>query len=295
MNDTGHGVPSFSDLFLGIELAGTFTGHDVTLADAAAASLFIGAALGGGMSFEPSSLPSGNVQDVPALQSSGHADGGYSTFNDPGRLLDLPGIARGRTSVHVLYWPHGMCEPRAEIARSAARWGLERYDPRYQHALKPFSHNEPRLLAGFVPGGSDETGTLPSGWYRGAAGTTHLWRDCFRLRRKTAIFSQKPATYDQDHRTFLVAMGATWHYHHTPKFWYYGDYETRVKFGIYSQPFGGPGGYQYDEDSIRALRHAAERIANDIHDYLAANPPPAGAVEFRRKMDPRLTRPGDSS
>ena len=291
----GHGVPAFSDVFLGIELAAAATGHSLSLADAAAASIFIETALNIGSGFESWSFPTGGVQDVPALQSPGFAaPDGLTTYVGSSRDLNLPGIARDATTVEALYWPHGHCEPRGEVSRLASAAGLERYRPRYHPGWDDVVKSEPRILSGFPIGASKENKELPNGWYRGSRGTTLFWREFYRIQRKQSLFTQKPETY-KDHRTFLVVIGAMWHYHHAAEFWLNDDYETRVAFRVFSQPFSSGTGWAYDVDQIRKHRQAAERVATALHDYLAALPPSRTSVQFRRSMNPMLLHPSEGS
>ncbi|GEM_PF-2328268 len=285
-----HGVPSFHDVFLGIELAATLTGHGVSLADATAASLFAEALLdhGGGYEF---SFPTGYAQDVPALQGSGPPDG-PTAFDDRGRELSLPGIAQKANTIEVLYWPHGRCEPRQATPSLAERAGLERYRPIYHPTWDEIVRNEPRILSGVPIGTAEERDRLPNGWYQGVRGTTEFWRQFFRARRSRAPFSNTPESYE-DHRTLLIVSGVTWHYHHTEPYWLNDDYETRVALTVYSQPVGiAGGGWAYKRTQLRQHWQAAQRLARALHDYLAAYPPSLRSLQFRRSMDPGRTRPG---
>ena len=291
----GHDVPAFSDVFLAIELATTATGHSISLADAAAASMFIGTALEMGGGFQSWSFPTGGLHDVPALQVPGFAaPDGPTPYTGSPRDLNLPGIARSATTVEMLYWPHSHCEPRNELSQRASAAGLEHYRPIYHSDWNDVVKTEPRILSGFPVGTAKENRELPNGWYRGVRGTTHYWREFYRLRPKRGFFTQKPETY-KEHRTFLVVIGATWHYHHASPSWLNDDYETRVAFCVYSQPSGDGAGYSYDIDQIQKHRQAAERVAQQLHDYLAAHPPSSASAQFRRSMDPTLLHPSVGS
>lgn len=300
----GHrGVSSFHDIFTGIELAATLTGHSVSLADAAAASLIIGVALDHGSGFEFSSLPTGYAQDVFQGPGPRGPDGPTAYVVDPGRELNLPGIARSATTVEVLYWPHGRCEPRREIQQLAASVGLERYSRPAHHPLwEETLKTRPRILTGFPLGTPEERHKLPNGWYRDekgtpVTGTTHSWLEFYRIRpTPSSVRELQRAFYvftapEDVHRTFLVVTGATWHYHHKEPYWLCDDYETRVVFSIYSGILGDGAGYTYRWDQIRQHRQAACHLAKLLHDYLKAHPPSPSSVQFRRDLDPILTRP----
>ena len=286
----GHGVPSFQDIFLGLEAAATFTGHSLSLADAAAASIFIEAALDHGGGFEFSDFPTGYTQDVPALQGAGLQGPDGPAYGDSGRELNLPGIARSAARVETLYWPHGRCEPRQQIPHLAARAGLERYRPIYHPTWAETVQTEPRILSGLPFGAPDERRKLPNGWYQGARGVTHYWREFYRVQGGRGLLFRRPDSYEA-HRTFLIVTGAMWHYHHIPEYWLNDDYETRVAFSIYSQPSWNGAAWTYNAEQVRRHRRAAERLAKLLHDYLGAHPPSSNSVGYRRAMNPALTRP----
>ncbi len=293
----GHGVPSFHDVFLGIEAGATLTGHgsSLSLADAAGAAFFVDAFLDHGAGYQ-FSFPTGYTQDVPALQGTG--PDGPTAWDDPGRELNLPGIAQKAGTIEVLSWPHGETEPAPEfaIAHLAAEAGLERVDASLWHpSWSEISRSDARILSGAPVATPEERHKLPNGWYQRARGSTSFWRQFYRVRpqvsgvrralEKAFNVMQEPPT---DDHTFLIAVGAMWHYEHPAVAC--DDYETRVAFRVYSPPVYVPGvGYAHRRTSLERHWRAAQRLAQRLHDYLKAHPPSPSSVQFRRSLDPRLT------
>lgn len=292
-----HGVPSFHDIFLGIEVGATLTGHgsSLSLADAAGAALFIDAFLDHGAGYQ-FSFPTGYAQDVPALQGTG--PDGPTAWDDSGRELNLPGIAQKAGTIEVLYWPHGEADPAPEfaIAGLAAMEGLERFDPSLWHpSWSEISRSDARILSGAPVATPEERHKLPNGWYQGARGSTSFWRQFYRVRPQVSgvrrafekafnVMQERPT----DDHTFLFVVGAMWHYVHPIAGCE--DYETRVAFHVYSPQVYVPGvGYAYRRTSLERHWRAAQRFAQGLHNYLAAHPPSSSSVQFRRSLNPRLT------
>lgn len=285
----GHGL-SFGDLFVGLEVAAGLTGHSLSIADAAAiAAIASEVAQSHGGPAELHGYETGYLHEVPALAGAGwHAPEHESLANGClGRQLSLPGIARDATSVEVLSWPHGEITPGLTGPKEQIR--------RLAKQTKMVSFASPDInIAGVVeidrtvdcilPMGPsrdpDKQQCLPNGWYRGATGATHVWREFFRL---PPFFGVKDSF--EKRRTFLVVTGATWYYDQTA------DYETRVAFSVYSLPFAELNSWTYDWDQIKGYRDLAERLSRRLKDYLHEYPASAAAIEQRRTMGPRATEP----
>src|SRR5262245_26975628 len=281
-----HRSPELGGLIAGLSAGMGYAGHNLSLADAIAASIAIQLAVEHGASLQLQGHQSGYLQDVPALREGPpHAPDGPYRWEDAGRVLQLPGIARDATTVDVLCWPHGhpVQWPWRRIRARAEVEHLERYRPNIVELVE-YERVEARLLDCGLFG---DPAAQPNGWYRGAVGTTYVWRDFFRIRPRQPLFGKAKESYE-NHRTFLVATGAMWHYSHVSVT---GDWETRVAFSVYSLPFvDAARQWAYRWDQIKQYRAIAEGLAAALRRELEAIPPSPLAIQERRSMDPALTR-----
>jgi hypothetical protein len=285
---SGHG-PSFSDLFVGLELASGLTGHSISIADAAALAAIASevAQTHSGPS-EPHGFETGYAHEVPALAHSGwHAgETGLSAGVSVGREVSLPGVARDANKIEVLEWPHSACDAKNQIELLARQAGMVVF-PVWEvniAGLIEFDHTEGRILP--LEQRHNVPAVMPNGWHPGWTGSTRRWCEFFRIRpswlpAKLAVlfpFFGPPNNFEH-RRTFLIVIGSSWHYDQPA------DYETRVAFMVYSLKFVEGSQWTYDWNQIRQYRDRAEILAKGLKKYLKQHPPMSDSIERRRIAD----------
>jgi len=299
-----HG-PSFADVFVGVELGQTYGAigeHGMggfahaSYADAIAVSLFIGAALDHGGAADLTGFSTGSPGGSSGFHGLGAANN--PSNSDLARPLNLPGIARDTKAVTVREWPHGECDPQARVQQVAREMALEHYEYRAAgirnveatlRGIRRMPLGWPRhkdLWDEYAQPVDDTTDPLkrPSGWYKGATGTTHFWRECYQPRPMLGwLLPRARREREEWRRTFLMISGATWRYSQVD------DCETLIVLSVVSYPFVESGAYVYDRDEIRVHRSYAEQLAEKIASYLRMRF--ASPEARRRRLDMAINRP----
>lgn len=259
-------------------------GHNNSLAELTATAIAVELALSHGGTNELSGFSVGHMHDVPALQGVCHEGHG----NDEGRLLNLPGVARTRTNIEVLAWPHGKLDVQAQVIKLAEQAGLTRIKVAATHNMKDIDRTTKRLLSNAPFTDPDHRVNKPNGWYRAATGQTQLFRQYWQLQPTVWPWPLSMFLNDttfEKWRTFLVITGAMWHYDQPD------DYETRVSFSVYTLPFAERGAWTFRFDHMKTHRDAAERIAKRLLPFLNAQAPGARSLDVRGKLQPRDGEP----
>lgn len=206
----GHGQP-FHDMFAAAEVAATLTGHGLSVADAATLAAIASEVAQSHDGPEPHGFQTDYAQTAPAHAASGwHAgEDGFRASLD--QQFSPRGIARDATRVEVLHWPHGCCDPQAQIRWLAEEAGMVLFRPWENGGIAEVDKTEKCIFPlaqrlkpaqttrGWSPG---KPAVMPHGWYENATGWTHVWGECFR---------SQPPFFGSDNfekrRTFLIVVG----------------------------------------------------------------------------------------
>jgi len=297
--------PSFADVFVGVEPGQTYGAlgeHDMggfahaSYADAIAVSLFLGAALDHGGPADLSGFSTSSPGSLPGFHGLGA--GVDPSNSDWARPVKLPGIAGDTKAVTVLEWPHAECDPQTRVQQAAREMALEHYE---YHAngirnveatlrgIRRMPSSWPRhkdLWDEHAQPVDDTMDPLkrPSGWYKGATGTTHFWRECYQPRPTLGwLLPRSQREREKWRRTFLMISGATWRYSQVD------DCETLIVLSVVSYPFVESGVFVHDRDEIRVYRSYAEQLAEKIASYLRLHF--ASPEARRRRLDMAINRP----
>jgi len=233
---------------------------------------------------QPGNYKTGYLFQHPSFTSLGQPAEGV----DPGRRVNLPGIARNLNTIELLVWPHRQTdiEIKKKLRDVLGRLGLVRLDLRQSSSLpdieKPLP--EPKLLSANPFAGTDDGLNPANGWFRLGAGdtpkgTTELGREFYQLKGCWEKFR----TGDKDiSGVFIAVHRATWHFAAS------GDYETRIAFSIYALPYVGGMVPNCQEtwkwETIRNHRVAAEEAAAEMWVDISGFPASGRSVEARRRV-----------
>lgn len=209
--------------------------------------------------------------------------------SDPGRRVNLPGIARNTTIIELLVWPHGQCNPKEKLREVLARLGLSRLDLRMAFSLPDIEKPAERRIYSANPFAAVDDGlNPPNGWFRPPTGDrpvgiTSLWREFYQVKGCFAsLFNPK----DKDlYGTFIAVFGCTWFFEKS------GDYETRIAFAVYSAPYVPQQHQTWKWNIIRDHRIVAEKAAKEMVSFISGFPAKAESIETRRKLRLELTEP----
>lgn len=209
--------------------------------------------------------------------------------SDPGRRVNMPGIARNLNTVEVLVWPHGQCSPEKELRRVMKGLNCIRLDLRQTSSLPDIEKMEYKLLSANPFASSQDALNQPNGWFRRnrevpAKGRTFLWREFYQLDRSIWDVIRNPDDRDM-HGTFLAVFGATWYYEET------GDYETRIAFSVYGLPYVSSNHETFKWQRLSGHRFVAEDAAAAMFRYISGVRPPSESLRRRIKLRPELTEP----
>jgi hypothetical protein len=265
IDHSAHGA-TFYDMFAAVELGATLIGHGLSLADAAAlAAIASEVSQAHGGPSEPHDFQTGHPCEIPVLAAAGWHAADAPAGDHP---ISLPGIARDQSSVQVLHWPHGQCDPQNEIRSLALQEGMVLFPP-WENGGITDMHKVQESIVPVKP--QQKPPVMPNGWYEGATGSTSIWGESFRLRPSFLVSD----TFD-NRRTFLIVMGRTWHYGEVM------DYETHVACLVYSFPFFQGGKWMYEWDKVKCYRNMAEILAKSLKVYLEQHPPGPHSIAARR-------------
>jgi hypothetical protein len=255
-----------------------------------------------------SDYQTGDLSGVPAFgpAHAPHFDGpsGYSgpppTPVSTESLLarqrvSLPGMVRKPQLVSLLVWPHGECDPVAEIRRIFTRGGMAAFNALAISGIPTVAERHGRILSAtpFETGDKKfELAHPPAGFVPGLGGDTQLVGECWQIKPWWSplldFFFGKPETW----RTFLVSRLVVRRYdvpaaetHGVPiSYW-----ETEAAIYVYPTA-GSPQGRK--GQSPLAISHylkRAEMIGQLLHRYLDRYPASPAAIEWRRNLPPERT------
>jgi hypothetical protein len=209
--------------------------------------------------------------------------------SDPGRRVNMPGIARNLNTVEVLVWPHGQCSPEKELRRVMKGLRMVRLDLRQTSSLPDLEKTEHKLMSANPFAAVQDDLNPPNGWFRHNSGTqargkTFLWREFYQVERSMWDVIRNPNDRDM-HGTFLAVFGATWYFEET------GDYETRIAFSVYGLPYVSSGHETFKWERLKQHRDVAEKAAAAMLSFISAVKTKPESLRHRLKVRPEMTEP----
>lgn len=196
-----------------------------------------------------------------------------------GRMVNMPGVVRNLTTVEVLAWPHAECKPLEQVRHVMAGLGLTRVDLRQSSQQVDMEKLELSILSNNPFGDPNSKVNKPNGWYRNAAGRTHMFREYYQLKGSAGCgWPWRKKLEDDILGTFLCVFGVTYRYEHKGAV----DFETRIAFAVYSTAYNSQGQYTFRWAQIKQHREAAEQAAKSLWFYLGRFPALSVAVGVRK-------------
>src|SRR5262249_13555206 len=120
---------------------------------------------------------------------------------------------------------------------------------------------------------------MPNGWFKDAAGRTHLWQEVWCIKPPFRLFGIG-ANEVEDRRTYITVAGVTYMYEQT------GDCETRISFSVCTTPYCKGGQWKYRWDQVRQNRDLCEHLAQAMLRFLEQHPAQASSIAKRRELKP---------
>lgn len=224
-------------------------------------------------------------------------DGDYGGVDFDGDGFD--GVSLGNAMLHESGWdtswqsktaddkrafilhvgPHGDVDTKKLVGEVAAKAGFIRLHPKRVSGT-PIDSCESYLLPLTAWSKSAPAGSMPSGHYRNATGTTTIWREFFQVGVRDWPWSAP--RFDKEAMVHVEISCITWFFRET------GDYETRLLFRVVPWVFmcqvSGESGFRKKplDAHIRAAKRACDLMLGELK---ATKPHPAAQQLRRRKLN----------